>query len=160
MMPDMEHNLTLQDDYVVMKLITGEQIIAVKRAETKDYVTIEYPMLIKGYAFQNGKEIGEHVTASPYCKFTEDKVFTFDKQHVVFSKKMHSYAIPFYVGLVNEHEETIEDMQESPPETVEELGERVNRLAGYLKSLAEGNEEQQPQPEEQSIFVEGNETKH
>jgi hypothetical protein len=152
-----EYNLSLDDDYVVLKMITGEQLIAVKRAETKDYLTIEYPMLIKGYAFQNGEEMGEHVTAAPYCKFTDDKIFTFDKQHIVFTKPMHSYAIPFYIGLVEEHEEYVEVPEEEPPQSVEELGDRVNKLAGFLRKM------QQPEVEESlsdTVFVEGNDTKH
>jgi hypothetical protein len=152
-----EYNLSLEDDYVVLKMITGEQLIAVKRAETKDYLTIEYPMLIKGYAFQNGEEMGEHITASPYCKFSDDKIFTFDKHHIVFTKKMHTYAVPFYIGLVEEHEETVEVTEESPPKTVEELGERVNKLAGFLRKM------QQPEAEEplsETSFIEGNDTKH
>jgi len=152
-----EYNLSLEDDYVVLKMITGEQLIAVKRAETKDYLTIEYPMIIKGYAFQNGEEMGEHVTASPYCKFSDDKIFTFDKQHIVFTKKMHTYAVPFYIGLVEEHEETVEVEEDEPPKTVEELGERVNKLAGFLRKM------QQPDAEEplsETSFIEGNDTKH
>jgi hypothetical protein len=152
-----EYNLSVDDDYVVLKMITGEQLIAVKRAETKDYLTIEYPMLIKGYAFQNGEEMGEHVTAAPYCKFTDDKIFTFDKQHIVFTKKMHTYAVPFYIGLVEEHEETVEVEEDEPPKTVEELGERVNKLAGFLRKM------QQPEGEEslsETSFIEGNDTKH
>jgi hypothetical protein len=152
-----EYGLTLEDDYVVLKMITGEQLIAVKRAETKDYLTIEYPMLIKGYAFQNEDGMGEHVTASPYCKFSDDKTFTFDKQHIVFTKKMHTYAVPFYIGLVEEHEETVEVTEDEPPKTVEELGERVNKLAGFLRKM------QQPEAEEplsETSFIEGNDTKH
>jgi hypothetical protein len=153
-----EFNLTIDDTYVVLKLVTGEQIMAVKRNESPTSVTIEYPMLIKSFPFMNDGEIGEHVTAAPYCKFTEDKLFEFKKRDIVFEKKVHQYAIPFYVRLVNEYEATIEELDEHPS-TVEELSDRVNNLMEHLKSIAEGREEE-TEEEEAKAVVRGNSTLH
>ena len=149
-----EFNLNVNDTYVVLKLVTGEQIMAVKRAESNSSITIEYPMLIKAYPFMNNGEMGEHVTASPYCKFAEDKVFEFKKTDIVFEKKVHKYAIPFYVRLVNEYETTIEDKDDT--ESIEDLSDRVDKLLSHLKSIAEGQEED---PEEK-VNVQGNDTLH
>lgn len=152
-----EFNLTASDEYVVLKLVTGEQIMAVKRNESPTSVTIEYPMLIKSFPFMNDGEIGEHVTAAPYCKFTDDKLFEFKKRDIIFEKRVHQYAIPFYVRLVNEYEATIE-VPNDPPSTVEELSERVDKLMAHLKSLAEDDSEEQE--EEPKVMVDGNRTIH
>jgi hypothetical protein len=152
-----EFNLSVDDTYVVLKLVTGEQIIAVKRNESPTSVTIEYPMLIKSFPFMNGGEIGEHVTAAPYCKFAEDKIFEFKKRDILFEKKIHQYAIPFYVRLVNEYEATIEAVEDAPS-TVEELSDRVNKLMEHLKSIAENPIEENEEEEKQ--VVQGNNTLH
>jgi hypothetical protein len=157
-MNENEFNLTAKDEYVVLKLVTGEQIMAVKRDESQTSVTIEYPMLIKSFPFMNDGEIGEHVTAAPYCKFAEDKIFEFKKRDIVFEKRVHQYAIPFYVRLVNEYEATIE-VPDEPPSSVEELSDRVNRLMDHLKSLAEDPQEEQQEEEEKQV-VRGNNTLH
>lgn len=148
-----QFNLTTSDTYIVIKLVTGEQIMAVKRNESNNSITIEYPMLIKSYPFMNNGEMSEHVTASPYCKFTDDKLFEFKKSDIVFEKKVHKYAIPFYVRLVNEYEATIEapDEQES---SIEHLSEKVDKLLDHLKSIAQ---EQEP---EETVNVKGNDTLH
>jgi hypothetical protein len=148
-----QFNLTTSDTYIVIKLVTGEQIMAVKRNESNNSITIEYPMLIKSYPFMNDGEMSEHVTASPYCKFTDDKLFEFKKSDIVFEKKVHKYAIPFYVRLVNEYEATIEapDEQES---SIEHLSEKVDKLLDHLKSIAQ---EQEP---EEKVNVKGNDTLH
>jgi hypothetical protein len=148
-----EFNMTANDTYVVLKLVTGEQIMAVKRAESNNSITIEFPMLIKSYPFMNNGEMSEHVTASPYCKFSEDKIFEFRKTDIVFEKKVHKYAIPFYVKLVNEYEGIIEG-EENDNETIEDLSKKVDRLLDHLKSIAK---EQEP---EVKINVDGNDTLH
>jgi len=153
-----EFNLSANDSYIVIKLVTGEQIMAVKRNESPNSVTIEYPMLIKSFPFMNNGNIGEHITAAPYCKFTDDKLFEFNKKDIIFEKRVHQYAIPFYVRLVNEYEATIE-VPDDPPSTVEELSERVDKLMHHLKSLAEDplDEEQEEEPK---MMVGGNRTVH
>lgn len=148
-----EFNLTASDIYVVLKLVTGEQIMAVKRAESNNSITIEYPMLIKSYPFMNNGEMGEHVTASPYCKFAEDKLFDIRKETILFEKKVHKYAIPFYVRLVNEYEATIK-AEDEEHETVEGLSAKVDRLLDHLKSIAESSD-----PEDK-VNIEGNNTLH
>jgi hypothetical protein len=141
-----EFNLSVDDTYIVFKLATGEQLIAVKRDETITEVTIEYPMLVKSYAFENGDDgLSEHVTATPFCKFSEDKVFTFRKTDIIFLKTMHRYAIPFYVNLVKQYEATIPS-DDNGEETIEELSDRVDRLMEHLKSLADNPEEETEAP--------------
>lgn len=152
-----EHNLTLDDTYVIIKLVTGEQLLAVKRSENERSLTIEFPMIIKTYPFRAGDdEIGEQVAASPYCKFSDDKIFTFNRRDIIFEKKLNQFAIPFYLKLVNEYETTIE-MPE--PKDIEDLENKVQQLMDSLKSIAE-EEKVEDQQEEPKIVLPSNKTVH
>lgn len=146
-----EHGLTLDDTYVIMKLVTGEQILAVKRSETDQSITIEFPMIIKTYPFRPAPdEIGEQVAASPYCKFSDDKVFTFNRKDIVFEKLLNQFAIPFYLKLVNEYETTIEVPE---PKDIEDLGRKVDQLMQSLMGIAGDREDVQEEVEEEPKIV-------
>ena len=153
-----EHGLTLDDTYVIVKLVTGEQILAVKRSETDQSITIEFPMIIKTYPFRpSADEIGEQVAASPYCKFSDDKVFTFNRKDIVFEKLLNQFAIPFYLKLVNEYETTIEVPE---PKDIEDLERKVDQLMESLLGIAGDKEEEQIQEEETKIVHPPNSTLH
>lgn len=146
-----EHGLTLDDTYVIMKLVTGEQILAVKRSETDQSITIEFPMIIKTYPFRpSADEIGEQVAASPYCKFSDDKVFTFNRKDIVFEKLLNQFAIPFYLKLVNEYETTIEVPE---PKDIEDLGRKVDQLMQSLMGITGDHEDVQEEVEEEPKIV-------
>lgn len=138
-----EFNLTPKDTYVVFKLRTGEQLIAVQRSEDVNDIVIEYPMLVKSYAFQDDEDpnsVSENITASPFCKFSEDKVFTFKKTDLIFVKKLHQYAIPFYVNLVEEYEKTVEAVDDNVS-TIEELASKVESIIRTINQQTEQEEE-------------------
>ena len=47
------------------------------------------------------------MTAGPYCSFAENRIFTFPKKDVFFIKKLHSFAVPFFMSLYNQHERLV-----------------------------------------------------
>ena len=58
--------LTDNDFYVVFKLTTGENVMAVLRQEDEEHVLVEHPMIMRSVLnFEAGKE---HLTASPLCQ--------------------------------------------------------------------------------------------
>jgi hypothetical protein len=96
------------EDFVIVRLSTGESILAIRLKEDEKEITIEYPFALKNYpriTKQGG--IIEQVTAGPYCSFAENRVFTFPKKDVFFIKKLHSFAIPFFMSLYNQHERLV-----------------------------------------------------
>jgi hypothetical protein len=146
--------------YVVLKLSTGEQMMAVLRNEDEEYIEIEYPMVMRMIPIlSEGKE---HITAHPFCQFSDDRHFTLHKSDVMFVKKLHHVFIPHYQRIVKEHEhsslvsrgeETALDWgDEEEVMTVEEAKKRIE----MLRSIAGIEEEEQPSAK--STFVEGNDT--
>jgi len=96
------------EDFVIVRLSTGESILAIRLKEDEKEITIEYPFALKNYpriTKQGG--IIEQVTAGPYCSFAENRVFTFPKKDVFFVKKLHSFAVPFFMSLYNQHERLV-----------------------------------------------------
>lgn len=97
--------LSPNENFTILKLASGEVLLAIKLNETSEELTVEFPFIVKNYPrlLRDGR-ISESVTAGPFCSFAENRVFTFKKSHLLFAKKMHSIAIPFYMSLYEEHE--------------------------------------------------------
>lgn len=148
--------------YVVLKLCTGEQVMAVLREEDDDRILLETPMVMRSIpVLETGRE---HITAHPLCQFSDDKMYVILKKDVMFCKKLHHVFIPHYIKIVKEHEETafiskeqkkelLEDWEDAEQMTVEEARKRIEMLADLLKK--------EPEEEERTItIVRGNDTVH
>jgi hypothetical protein len=93
------------EDFVIVKLSTGESLLGIRLKEDEKEITIEYPFALKHYpriTRQGG--IIEQITAGPYCSFADDRIFTLPKKDIFFVKKLHAFAIPFFMSLYNQHE--------------------------------------------------------
>jgi hypothetical protein len=148
--------LTGNEFYVVMKLTTGEQIMGVLEQEDSTHLQIISPMIIRSIPIpQEGRE---HITAHPYCQFTNDNVFDIDKKNVIYIKPLKEIMIPHYKRIVMQHER--EDSVEVATEiTAEEARKRIRMLADIFGDELDSalGEETEKEP---SHFVEGNDTKH
>ena len=135
--------LTGEELYVVLKLTSGEQVMAVLSAEDEEYVELVSPMCIKTIpVLQTGKE---HITAAPLCQFTSDTTYIIAKKDIMFVKKMHHIFIPHYQRIVSEHEDTamFQPAEESRDEkelewddanmSVEEAKKRISMLQGLVQ---------------------------
>ena len=90
--------------YVVLKLTSGEQVMAVLKEEDEHHIVVENPMVMKvTQDFSQGKE---HVTAHPICAFTDDTDFVLAKRNVLFIKKLHHLFIGHYKRIVEESNES------------------------------------------------------
>lgn len=88
--------------FVVLKLVSGEQVMAVLHSEDEMFIEIESPMCIKTIpVIETNKE---HITAHPLCQFTDDVNYILDKKDIMFIKKMHHVFIPHYLKIVEEHQ--------------------------------------------------------
>ncbi len=64
--------------FVVLKLCSGEQLMAVLRQEDEDRILLETPMVMRTIpVLHTGKE---HITAHPFCQFSDDKMFVILKE--------------------------------------------------------------------------------
>lgn len=134
------------DFYVVFKLTSGENVMAVLRQEDESHVMIEHPMVMKSIMnFEAGKE---HLTASPLCAFTDETDFVIAKKNIMYMKKLHRVFIPHYKRIVTEHESSTmfipadSNTAESLQWEDEELTpERAKKAAEQLRSIFEQEEE-------------------
>jgi hypothetical protein len=150
--------LTEKDVYVVIKLVSGEQVMAILEEEDEHIVQLCHPMTIRTIPIVGQGR--EHITAHPFCQFTDDKFFLIEKKNVIFIKRLHHMMIPHYKRLVSEHgnDWKIENPpveSEEPMISPEEARKRIAMLMGIA-----GMEEREEEKTIESIFVEGNDTKH
>ena len=121
--------------FVILKLVSGEQVMAVLRSEDEDYIEVESPMCIRTFPIlETGKE---HITAHPLCQFTDETNYVLDKKDVMFIKRMHHIFISHYLRIVKEHEE-LADINEDKSPRAEDLywGDEEEETLNYV----EGNE--------------------
>ena len=148
--------LTGNESYIIMKLTTGEQLMCVLEQEDATHMQILDPMIIKTIPIIN--EGKEHITAHPYCQFTDDNVFDIDKKNIIFVKRMKEIMIPHYQKIVMQHSAEGE-VQEAERSTAEEARKRIKMLANIFgEELEEVLGEEKAEPE--GWFIEGNDTKH
>jgi hypothetical protein len=156
------------DMYVIVKLTSGEQMMAVLKDEDEDYVMLDTPMSIRIIpVIEAGKE---HVTAQPLCHFTDDQSFVISKRNILFVKKLHHVFISHYQKIVEEHSKTsfIARKQKSADdlkwedENEEYLTERdeeeIRKKLDLLREVF-GRENEEEEPEIRT-YVQGNDTKH
>lgn len=153
----------MNDFYIVLKLNSGEQVMAVLHEEDENNIMIENPMVIKTIMnFEAGKE---HITASPLCSFTDEQSFVLPKQSILFIKKLHHVFIPHYQKIVADY---MESTLFSPAEsnTAESLRwddeptqEQANKMKQMLESIIGGEEEEEINWDEKlKNLVPGNDT--
>jgi hypothetical protein len=147
--------------YIVMKLTSGEQVMAVLKEEDDEHVLLESPMCIKTIPLlDQGRE---HVTAHPLCQFSDDRTFVIAKRDIMFVKKLHQLFIPSYQRIVAEHEKlsfvsknkdgSLDEMEFEDDVTQEEAVRRIRMLEDLAKTPKDEEEERRYR-----VFVEGNDT--
>jgi len=147
--------LTGKEFYVVFKLSTGEQIMGVLEDENETHMQIISPMIIRTIPVpQEGRE---HITAHPYCQFTDDNVFDIDKKNVIYIKPLKEIMIPHYKRIVLQHEaeRQVEVATQISPE---EARKRIKILANIFGDELDNALEETEHIK--SVYVEGNDTKH
>ncbi len=153
--------------FVVCKFTSGEQVMAVLRAEDVQHIELEYPMAIR--TVPNFETQREHITAHPLCQFTDDKSFVIDKKNVLYIKKLHHVFVPHYRRIVEEHEQTTFTAKQEPPsssdlqweeeEVLLSNADNAKKAIAMLKNIfgdqRENEEEEKPRVVN---FVKGNDT--
>lgn len=149
--------LTDKDVYVVIKLTNGEQVMAVLEEEDDKYVQLSSPMTIRTTPIVG--EGREHITAHPYCQFTDDTSFSIEKKNVMFIKRLHEMMIPHYRRIVAQHSNDwrIEKpkQQEEPFISSREAKKRIAMLVGIA-----GEEEAEEDTSMPCTYIDGNDTIH
>jgi hypothetical protein len=144
--------------YIVMKLTSGEQVMAVLREEDEEHVLLESPMCIRTIPILEASR--EHVTAHPLCQFSDDRTFVISKRDIMFVKKLHHLFIPHYQRIVAEHERISFVSKDQKQELLweddvdqEEAKRRISMLEDLAKTPKDEEEEKRYR-----VFIEGNDT--
>ena len=145
----------MTNEYVIIRLASGEQVMALKTSETDTTVTLLYPMQIKMYPRQREDgSISETVAGAPFCHFADEKIFNINKNYIVFENHLHPKLVPFYTDMVDQYEAT---EHEHPGAEQEEEETPVEKLFSMLDILRRSEEKRE---KEEGTFVEGNDTIH
>lgn len=89
------------NEYVVFKLISGEQVIGTLLNDVSEGIVVLDPIIIQMvHAIRDGNHIEQAVT-SRFCQFAEDHVFAFSYRHLIYKKKLDPNMIPYYARIVN-----------------------------------------------------------
>ena len=143
--------LTGKEVFVVVKFISGEQVLSALQQEDDTYIELLHPMVVKTIPnIATGKE---HVTAAPFCQFSRDDSYLIDKKNVMFIKSMHSTFVPHYMRIVEEHNDV--SLQEPDEETKRKIEQLVEIFGDALDDETEPSE-----GDGEGIYVEGNDTRH
>ena len=100
------------DNYVVLKLVTGEQLLATLVNETDDGIVILDPITVRMIPTVGGGAMTEQAITSIYCQFSDDKMFVFDYKNIIYCKEMSSKIVAYYKKLVREFNEDNRDVQD------------------------------------------------
>ena len=163
----------MQDkDYIVLKLITGETVMAVFEGEDERFVKVEYPIQIRTMMIPGLQR--ESVHAVPYCQFSDSTAFVLEKNHIVYIKRLHQQFIPHYKNFLKSYDEALvpatrQSSQEIREQFEELFGdeedtltiEEVNKRLDMLEAIA-GTSSKEEELEENDFlnFIPGNDTKH
>jgi len=86
--------------FILVKLISGEQVMAILEQETGTDIDIVFPMLIRLFPQFDDTGSREHVTATPFSHFADDTHLTINKSSIIFVKNLNPAMIPHYLRLV------------------------------------------------------------
>ena len=156
----------MDKQYVVVKLVSGETVMAMFDSEDEKFVKIEYPIQIKTVIVPELNR--ESISASPLCQFSDATSFVLEKAHIVYIKKLHNQFISHYKNFIKSYEEALipttrssiqETLSEYFDDTEDLTLEEINRRIEMLEAIASGGH-----PDEDADIMlnvmEGNETLH
>lgn len=150
----------MNNNYVVVKLISGETVMATFEGEDDKFVKIDYPVNIRTVIMPDmGRE---QVHASPLCPFSESTSFVLEKGHILFIKKLDPHFEKHYLNFIKAYEQLNHEGNDWEEEisdemTVDELHDKIKRLDAMMRGDSP-IEEQEEIPVR--TFVQGNDTKH
>lgn len=150
-------------NYVLIKLTTGEQLMAQFTAEDATHIAVSNPMLLRIIPQAIDGRISEHVTAAPFCHFAEGTDFVLPKSSIMFVKPLKQSIIQHYRNVVEESADTVIAPNDKRKvrwagEEEEMSLEEINRRIDMLQSIIDGTSPEEE--EDEKVFVEGNDTLH
>jgi hypothetical protein len=93
-------------DFRVIRMNTGESFLCIVESETDDTINVLFPLSIRTQQVPIAKNILREIhSTTVFCPFSDDKHFTFWKHELTYIKPMSEHAVPYYIDMLNRHEE-------------------------------------------------------
>ncbi len=146
-------------EYLCIKFASGEIVIGELIEETEDDIVLGGVMSVSVVPVYESSSL----VASPYCKFTDGDIFSFNKIHILFVKRLNAKIIPNYLKLAERMELAYAEDEADESELMSDDDSEMNEYLDALEKLIKPNEDFEPSTEEsigKKSFVRGNETKH
>lgn len=158
----------MNEYYTIVRLVTGEQVMAILTEEDDDYVELMHPMIIRIAPVQTALgKMSDRIFASPFCSFTDDKFFRLKKDNLLFIKPLHEEFVQHYLRLVSEIETPVVVKRQPDGSVKQELNwdeeeetitiDEINRRLEMLQAIIDAPKSEEKE-EDLRIFVEGNDT--
>lgn len=119
-------------EYVVLKLCTGDQLMAEVANETLDGISVLNPIQVKSFPVMQDGEYGEQVVSNRYCPFSEDPQFTFNYKDIIYCKDLNPVIVKYYKKLVLAFGEESKDRDAFYKQASEEEVEKVQQELSNL----------------------------
>ena len=105
--------------YIVVKTVSGQDIIATLEDDTKEDISISYPIVIENKQQIIEGSIKNYQTAKPLCSYSDEPIYRISKNHVLFYKELHISLVPIYMKAIETYDEV---EPEEPDELLEVEG--------------------------------------
>lgn len=119
----------MNEYYVIVKLVSGEQVMATLVNEDEYTVEIKNALLIRLKLVSDGERQYESIAVVPFCQFTDDPNFILDKSIIVYVKELSEALVGKYQDLV----ESEFKISLGAPTDVDDLVSKINKVASKLK---------------------------
>jgi len=101
-------------NFVTIKLVSGETLLATLAEYTDDFTWIWHPMLVKTIPYIRDGKITENVSLCPWSNFTDDYSFQINNADIIFIKDLHEIYISPYLTAVEDSLKTDEVSDDVP----------------------------------------------
>ncbi len=161
----------MTEKFVLVKCISGEQVMAMLDYENDVEIKIKFPMLVRVIPAINPvtRKQTENITAAPWCQFVEERIFEVEKRNILFMNKLHPLVIEQYMQMVSAFESDVEVKQDEEGQlhwddeeddgmmTVEDVKKTISALTSIL-SEEKDSKLQEAEEKYHVTFVKGNDT--
>lgn len=89
----------MNEEYVVIKLVDGDQLMARLINESNEGVLVSRPIAVRLIPVMTDGETTERMLTSVYCSVSDQESFIFDARHVISVNRLHSKLIDHYNSL-------------------------------------------------------------
>jgi len=119
----------MNEYYVVVKLVSGEQLMATLVNEDEYTIEIKNALQIKLRTVTDEDRQFESISVVPFCQFSDDPNFVLDKSIIIYVKELSESLVPKYEDLI----ESEFNVNVGAPTDVDDLVSKINKVADKLK---------------------------